>query len=107
MSGQNYYERLPSMTCRNNFSARRLDGVGWELGRSPKLKTRGRVSPLRVGRPRNRESRMNFSSQLAADVHNIIDPAVAAEGLTRRAVVELAIRHTWGSVLPVAAPSAE
>jgi len=57
------------------------------------------VATGRPGRPRNREVRMTFSSQLAEDVHDIIDAAVNAEGLTRRAVVELAVRHTWGSLV--------
>lgn len=55
------------------------------------------VATGRPGRPRNREITMNFSSQLAVDVHEIIDAVVASEGLTRRAVVELAVRNTWGT----------
>jgi len=57
------------------------------------------IATGRPGRPRNREFTAPFSSQLAQDVDEIIDAAVAREGLTRRNIVEMAIRQTWGSVV--------
>ncbi|WP_448812127.1 hypothetical protein [Agromyces bauzanensis] len=50
----------------------------------------------RVGRPRHREVALPFSTRLSEDVLELIDTAVDEHGLTQRAVVERAVRETWG-----------
>lgn len=50
----------------------------------------------RPGRPSNREITSPFSTQLALDVLDLIDAAKYDKGISKRAVVEEAIRKTFG-----------
>lgn len=51
----------------------------------------------RVGRPRQRDVAVAFSTRVSIDVLDLIEDTVVRTGLTQRAIVEEAIRSKWGA----------
>ena len=60
-----------------------------------------------VGRRGRREVTFPFSTRLSQDIQEILDAAVAREGITVREATEQAIRNKWGTLVDQAAESGE
>ncbi|MBP2436933.1 hypothetical protein [Microbacterium amylolyticum] len=47
--------------------------------------------------PRRRDVTVQFGTRLSEEIANLIDEIHFREGLTKRQIVEDAVRQTWGS----------